>query len=486
MPPQSEALPLIVNSPFGVSSSAASMTSLVTIGERGLLFTSGKQRHQPRKGGLLSWETERLTVMAVFVVDHHHQPLMPCSEKRARLLLTRHRAVIHRRMPFVIRLKDRCRAESQVQEVALKVDPGSKTTGVALARVEQTEEGKVHHALFLANLSHQGEQVHQALEQRAGYRRRRRSANLRYRAPRFLNRRRKAGWLSPSLASRIGNVLTWGRRLLRWVPVSRIEVEWVKFDLQLLHNPEIIGVSYQRGELFGWEIRSYLLEKFGRRCVYCGRTQTAFELDHVLPQSRGGSNRVSNLVLSCHSCNQAKGNRTAAEFGFPQVEQQARKPLKDASAVNATRFALVKRLRELGLPMGAWSGGRTRWNRDRFGIEKDHCLDALCVGELAGVQAGKRLVLLIKASGRGSYQRSRVNASGFPRGYLTRQKRIRGFGTGDLVKAVVPAGLKTAGIYVGRVAVRASGSFRVSKKDGINVRYLSLLQRADGYEYGQR
>jgi hypothetical protein len=78
-----------------------------------------------------------------------------------------------------------------------------------------------------------------------------------------------------------------------------------------------------------------------------------------------------------------------------------------------------------------------------------------------------------------------VDASGFPRGYLTRAKRIRGFSTGDLVGAWVPAPLKTAGLHVERVAVRASGSFRVGKVDGINAKYVSLLQRKDGYEYGQ-
>lgn len=429
--------------------------------------------------------------MSVFVLDQRHQPLMPCSEKRARLLLSRGRAVVHRRMPFVIRLKDRRLEESQLQPAALKLDPGSRTTGIALARVEQRAEGEIHHALALVNLSHRGEQVRAALQRRAGYRRRRRSANLRYRSPRFQNRRRTAGWLPPSLWSRIGNVLSWARRYQCWTPITRIEVERVTFDPMLLQHPEVSGREYQRGELFGWEVRAYVLEKFGRRCVYCGRGDTAFELDHVVPKSRGGSNRVSNLVLSCHECNQAKGDNTAAEFGHPEVEARARRSLKDASAMNATRDALVERLHSLGLPVGPWSGGRTRWNRDRFGIAKDHCLDALCVGKLGGVVCPDSRVLIIQAQGRGSYQRTNVDASGFPRGYLTRQKRIRGFSTGDLVRAEVPAlsasgkPLKTAGRHVGRVAVRATGSFRVGKIDGINAKYCQVLQRADGYAYKQ-
>jgi 5-methylcytosine-specific restriction endonuclease McrA len=424
--------------------------------------------------------------MSVFVLDQRKRPLMPCSERRARLLLSRKRAVVHRVWPFTIRLKDRSSEASQVQPVALKLDPGSKTTGMALVRIEQTPEGEVHHAVHLAELTHRGEQVQQALRKRAGYRRRRRSANLRHRPPRFQNRRRPSGWLPPSLRSRIGNVLSWARRYSRWVPVSRIEVERVKFDPALLQHPEITGILYQRGELFGWEIRGYLLEKFGRRCVYCGRGETALEIDHVVPRSRGGTERVSNLVLSCHDCNSAKGDRTAAEFGYPQVQGEALLPLRDAAAVNDTRFALVEALRIVGVPIGTWSGGRTRWNRERFGIEKAHCLDALCVGEVAGVQVPVSPTLSITAQGRGSYQRTNVDEAGFPRGYLTRVKRLGDFSTGDLVRARVPEHLKTAGVHVGRVAVRASGSFRVGKLDGISAKYCQVVQRADGFSYALR
>jgi hypothetical protein len=188
-------------------------------------------------------------------------------------------------------------------------------------------------------------------------------------------------------------------------------------------------------------------------------------------------------VLSCHSCNLAKGDKTAAEWGHPEVEGLARAPLQGAAAVNATRYALVEALLTLGVPIGTWSGGRTRWNRDRFGVKKAHCLDALCVGELAGVRVPALRTLVIAAQGRGKYQRTNVDASGFPRGSYSRAKRIRGFSTGDLVRAGVPVHLKTGGVHLGRVAVRASGSFRVGKTDGINASYCRLVQRLDGYDY---
>src|SRR2546428_14139154 len=98
----------------------------------------------------------------VFVLAKRKQPLMPCTPRKARLLLSRGRAVVHRRYPFVIRLKDRLLEESVVQPLVLKIDPGSATSGMAVARVEASPQGEVHHAVHLAEVGHQGEQVHAA------------------------------------------------------------------------------------------------------------------------------------------------------------------------------------------------------------------------------------------------------------------------------------------------------------------------------------
>ncbi len=410
---------------------------------------------------------------------------MPCSEKRARLLLVRGRAVVHRLHPFTIRLKDRLVEHSALQPVGLKLDPGSRFTGAAVVRREDTPDGPVDHALHLAEIAHRGDAVRERMQKRAGFRRRRRSANLRYRAPRFNNRRRPEGRLAPSLRSRVDNLLSWARRYRKLAPVTFVEIEVVKFDTQRLQNPEICGVEYQRGELFGYEVWEYLLEKWSRRCAYCGATGVPLEKEHIVPRSRGGTDRVSNLTVACHRCNQAKGSRTAAEFGHPDIHAQAMAPLRDAAAVNSTRRAAFSALRALGLPISGWSGSRTKWNRARFGVPKTHAGDALCVGDLAGVSGFPAPVLGIQALGRGQRCRTNVDAQGFPRGYRLRRKMVHGFRTGDLVRADVPAG-QHRGVHQGHVAVRASGSFRVGRTDGVSWRHCRLLQRADGYGYSAK
>lgn len=438
--------------------------------------------------------------MAVFVLDKQKRSLMPCSEKRARLLLARGRAVVHKRYPFCIRLKDRVGGDTQ--PLRLGIDPGSKATGLALVR----EDGEDRHALCLFELVHRGFQIRKALEQRRAFRRRRRSQNLRYRAPRFDNRTRRAGWLPPSLQHRVDSVMAWVNRLSRLTPVSAISQELVRFDTQKLENPEISGVAYQQGTLLGYEVREYLLEKWGRECAYCGTSDTPLEIEHVVPRSRGGSHRVSNLTVACHDCNQAKDAQPLADFfatgrglrrrlkangltavaRLEHVQRQLSQPLRDASAVNATRWALFQVLKATGLPVSVGSGGRTKYNRQRLDIPKTHALDAACVGHFDSLHAWTVPTLTVKCTGRGSYQRTRLNRHGFPRGVLMRQKQVHGFQTGDMVKASVPTG-KKAGTHTGRVAVRKTGSFNIQTEQGsvqgISHKHCTLIQRGDGYGY---
>ena len=433
--------------------------------------------------------------VAVFVLDKRKKPLMPCSEKRARLLLERKKAVVHKISPFTIRLKDRIGGE--VQPVRIKLDPGSRTTGIALVRDESTmspETGKTEttaHVLFLAELTHRGGQIRDRLTARRAFRRRRR-AHLRYRKPRFDNRTRPEGWLAPSLRHRLDTALAWVNRFRNLSPVSGISQELVRFDMQQMLNPEISGVEYQQGTLAGYEVREYLLEKWSRSCAYCGAKDLPLEIDHIHPRSKGGTDTVSNLALACRVCNQKKGSRDLASFLAKKPETlkkilcQAKAPLRDASAVNATRWALLGRLKATGLPVETGSGGRTKWNRTRFGLLKRHSLDAACVGHVDRVEGEPRVVLAIKATGRGGYQRTRLDAFGFPRGVLPRTKAHFGFQTGDLVRAFVPTG-KKMGTYVGRVAVRVSGSFNIQRPgsvvQGISHKACHRLQRADGYGY---
>lgn len=435
--------------------------------------------------------------MAVFVIDKRKIPLMLCSEKRARKLLASGRARVHRLIPFSIRVVDREVADCALQPIRIKIDPGSKFTGIAVVRESKSidvapgEIGITVHVLNLFELLHRGRQISEALTARRQMRRRRRGC-LRYRAPRFLNRGNKAkGWLAPSLKHRVDTTVAWVARLCRMAPVTGITQELVRFDMQQMENPEISGVEYQQGTLAGYEVREYLLNKWNRECAYCDAKDVPLQMEHIHSKACGGSNRVSNLALACGPCNQKKGAQDVRVFlakdtkRLDRILAQAKRPLKDAAAVNTTRWALFNALKA-AVPVVTGSGGLTKYNRTRLNIPKTHALDAVCVGLVSAVTNWQKPTLAIKATGRGSYQRTRLDAFGFPRGYLTREKRIKGFQTGDMVSADVPKG-KKIGFYVGRVAVRATGSFNIQTAQGvvqgISHRCCKVIQRADGYGF---
>ncbi len=420
----------------------------------------------------------------VLVLDKNKKPLMPCLPVRARELLAQGKAKVYRRYPFTIILTRR--EGGELQEIEFKVDPGSKTTGIVL--VAKFARGYV--VIWGANLSHRGEQ----LSKRRAIRRSRRARKTRYRKPRFLNRPRKVSWLPPSLMSRVHNVYQWAKKAIDLAPVTSIAVETVRFDTQKLRNPEISGVAYQQGELLGYEIREYLLEKWGRKCAYCDKEGVPLEIEHIVPKSKRGVSSLQNLTLACKRCNKKKGNKDISEFlgadtkRLENILAKTKSTLKDAACVNATRYAIGTALKSFGLPISFHSGGQTKYNRTSQRLGKDHWIDAACVGDTG---ASVKIVpnfkaLIIQAVGRGARQMCRVDQYGFPRTSAKSTKRIQGFQTGDIVKAVVTSG-KKVGTYVGKVAVRASGFFNIQTASqtvqGISYKYCSILHRTDGYTY---
>jgi len=424
----------------------------------------------------------------VFVLDLEKNPLMPCHPARARELLNKGKAAVYKCYPFTIILKNRVGGD--VQPAELKFDPGSKTTGIAL--VGQFERGQ--EIVFGANLNHRGQKIKQDLESRRANRRARRNRKTRYRPARFYNRCRNKGWLPPSLMSRVFNVETWAKRLQRLIPITSIAVETVRFDTQKMQNSEVSGVEYQQGVLAGYEVREYLLEKWGRKCAYCGAENVPLEIEHIQPKSKGGTNRVSNLTIACRNCNKKKSNRSIEDFlkrkptVLKRIKAQTQKSLKDTAAVNATRYAIGNVLKSFGLPVTFWSGGRTKFNRTQQKYPKDHWIDAACVGETgANIYIPNTLKpLIITAIGHGSRQMCRVDKYGFPRTTAKKTKVVKGFQTGDIVKAIVTKG-KKIGTYIGRVAVRTNGFFNISTKNGttqgISWKSCQRLQSVDGYNY---
>lgn len=419
----------------------------------------------------------------VFVLDTNKRPLSPCRPARARELLRKGRAAVFRHYPFTIILK-RVVADAAPTACHLKLDPGSKTTGLALLQGDAV--------VWAAELTHRGAQISRKLGRRSKLRRNRRNRlryrNSRYRTKgqinnakrRYKNRKR----LPPSLQHRIETTITWVKRIQQYAPVGEISQEFVRFDTQQMPNPEISGVEYQQGTLQGYEVKEYLLEKWKRTCVYCGAQNTPLQVDHVVPKARGGSDRVSNLTLSCGPCNQAKGDRDVQEFlqNKPQrldrILRQLKTPLQDAAVINSTRWKLHKQLCQICSVVTIGSGGQTKYNRKRFGVPKTHWGDAACVGALSSLRMLIDTPLLITAKGQGGRQKAAVNRHGYP----TRHNLLRpihGWRSGDVGRCEGKTG---------RVTPRSNGSFLLTPHDGTkafsrNIKKFRRVHSNDGFLY---
>lgn len=417
-----------------------------------------------------------------FVLNIDRQPLNLIHPAAARKLLAQSKAAIFRKFPFTIILKEQ--VTQGIQQLEIKLDPGSKCTGLAILCGSKL--------IWAAELTHRGAAIKAALLSRCQLRRSRRARKTRYRPARFLNRTRPKGWLAPSLQHRVDTTITWVRKLMRFAPIQSIAQELVRFDMQQILNPEISNLEYQQGTLAGYECREYLLEKWDRKCSYCGVENVQLQIEHIVPRAKSGSNRISNLCLACESCNQKKGTLDIEVFLAKKPEvlkrilSQAKRPLKDAAAVNSTRLALFNALKGTNLPMTTGTGGQTKFNRVRLELEKRHYLDAACVGEVSGLKVLTNRPLLIKCQGHGTRQACRTDKFGFPNRHVPRFKFINGFQTGDIVKAIVTKG-KKIGIYIGRIAVRSSGSFNISTNaglvQGISHKYCRVVHAKDGYNY---
>jgi hypothetical protein len=203
--------------------------------------------------------------MKVFVLSNEGKPLMPTTPRRARLWLETKRARVVRRDPFTIRLRFTT-ANGEVvfaAEVLLRDDISEKMT------------------------------------RRRRFRRNRRARKTRYRQARAANRGRPAGWLPPSLHSKAEATVKAVRFIASLLPVGQINVEVGRFDTHRIQNPDIAHLEYQQGELQGYLLREYVLDRWQRKCAYCDVHDVPLELEHIVPRSRGGSNRISNLTLAC-------------------------------------------------------------------------------------------------------------------------------------------------------------------------------------------
>jgi len=303
--------------------------------------------------------------MIVYVLNKHGRKLMPCSPRRARLLLKEGKAKVIKRTPFTIQLI--YGSTGYVQPVKAGVDKGSKVTGIACIG-----NGKL---LFSGHINHRLD-IKKKMESRASNRRARRS-RLWYREPRFLNRSssKRSGRIPPSIKANIEEVLRTINKIP--LPITEVIVEDVQIDIAKLNNPELKGRDYQESNRLDENLRMATLIRDNMTCQVCKKRGCKLEAHHIIPRSEGGKDTIKNLITLCgdichKQVHKGKLKITGGVSGFK--DRMAQRTMQG-------KAYLYEKLKESFI-LSTVFGYQTAQYRKEIELPKDHDIDALCVATL--------------------------------------------------------------------------------------------------------
>lgn len=305
--------------------------------------------------------------MIAYVLNKHSKPLMPCSAGKARRLLKEGKAKVVSREPFTVKLL--YGSSGYKQEVKLIVDAGAGHIGAAA----RTKSGEV----LYASETDTRKDISEKLTQRRSYRRTRRGRKLRYRAPRFNNRVRKDGWLTPTVRSKIQTHISEIDFIKSILPISEVIIETAAFDIHRLSNPNVR--DYQKGRQKGfYNVKAFVLSRDGHNCQECKgkKKDSRLHVHHIKFRSNGGSDNPDNLITLCESCHdKLHARKDAQKYSLGKF--------KASNLINtkgATQMSTICAYLRKSIAFTEVYGFETKWNRERLGLPKTHYMDAICVG----------------------------------------------------------------------------------------------------------
>ena len=297
---------------------------------------------------------------------------MPCSQRKARLLLKEGKAKIIGYKPFTIQLT--VATGESVQEVHLGVDTGAKHIGIAI-----TSEDKV----LAKGEVELRDGIHEDMETRARLRKDRRNRNTRYREVRFLNRRRKEGWLPPTVQSKLDATFMWTDRFINLLPNPTLYIEVGKFDTQKMMKPNITNEGYQNGQCAGYyDVRYFVFARDNYTCQVCKKQNKIFCTHHLVYKSKGGTDRADNLITVCTDCHTPENHKEGGILYSWMLKNKKVKQYKEATFMNIVRKRTFSKYPNAIITYGS----ETSPYRKELGLEKTHYNDAIAISKIENIK----------------------------------------------------------------------------------------------------
>ena len=307
---------------------------------------------------------------------------MPCSQRKARLLLKQKKAKIVGYKPFTIQL--RYATGEAKQEVIVGIDEGARHVGIAIVSQDKVlAKGEVELR----------QDVHSLLLTRAQYRRSRRFRKTRYRKARFLNRKKPEGWLPPSIQAKLDANFAWIDRFCSLVPNPKLRIEVGKFDVAKMISPEIQGMDYQHGQTYGYyDVRYYVFARDEYTCQVCKKKGKILHTHHIIYRSEGGTDRADNLMTVCTDCHTSENHKPGGILYKWMKEHKKTKQYKEPSFMNTLRIWTFRKYPNAEITYGSETSPR----RKELGLEKTHYNDAIAITGVKSIKENPDSVFLVK------------------------------------------------------------------------------------------
>lgn len=297
---------------------------------------------------------------------------MPCSQRKARLLLKEGKAKTIGYKPFTIQMT--VPTGETTQEVHLGIDTGAKHIGIAATSgTKVLAKGEIELR----------DDIHKNMESRATLRKGRRSRKTRYRKARFLNRKRKDGWLPPTVKSKLDATFFWTDKFLSLLPNPSLHIEVGKFDMHKMINPEITGEEYQNGQCAGYyDVRYFVFARDNYTCQVCKKKNQILHTHHILYKSKGGTDRADNLIAVCSDCHTSANHKEGSVLYDWMMKHKKVKQYKEATFMNIIRKRIFQKYPNAIITYGS----ETSPYRKELGLEKTHYNDAIAISKIENIK----------------------------------------------------------------------------------------------------
>lgn len=314
--------------------------------------------------------------LRVFVKNLRGQALMPCSNKKARILLKEGKAKVLQYTPFTIQLL--YPTGETFQKIDIGVDTGAISIGLAVVSMDKVlAKGEIELR----------DGIHKDMITRSQRRKARRVKNTRYRKKRFLNRKRKDDWLPPTINSKLNATYKWIDIFSLLVPIPNLHIEVCKFNIKKMVNEENIEKNSEYDN-----VRLFVFARDNYTCQVCKKKNKIYQTHHIKFRSKGGTDRASNLITVCTDCHTAANHNEGGILYDWMIKNKNVKSYREAYFMNIIKKHILKRYTNADITYGY----ETSKHRRNLKLDKTHYNDAIAITKIEDIKENSDSSFYIK------------------------------------------------------------------------------------------